>query len=713
MHKPAVLLVDNNSSLLASFGGTLEREGYKVLLANNEEEALGLAQREIVHLAVVDIRLINDRDENDYSGLHLAASLGTLSIPRIVLTGQWFSDPGELVRRVMTKDMQGKVLGSNFIWKHEGPEKVLDAIRLAFRTDVKLNPHLKLKFLPKGLSWQTLVDQLKMFRGSDEVAKQKAQEELKDLTCRLFLKPSEVRFRSAVPGHSQCTVALVQQIFNEIEGKTVAIKFGPRESIAREEKRFWDYVKPFVERCTDLELGPVWSRNLGAMAYSFVGERAGTARTFLDYYQSGEVTIDQLKKTIGDLFQESCKSWYNGRRELKEEKRQPLDILYRKYLNLQDETHVNELKNRFEWLLKQKMPGSAISLLETSGRQKLQIQITERLQLELPNPIRFALEEQSSGSGRDFFPSPLQVAITHGDLHSSNIMVSDAGRIWLIDFYKTGWGHVLRDFTELESDIKFTLFQSNSLRDCYQLEQAMIEAPDLLSASFGPLFKATPAQTRALETIQHLRELAYRLTVTDGMREYLIALLFYALKRMVGFSSTDSANPVGGMAPFHALLSAAMICERLETEARKAERREGAGRKIFLSYAGEDRDRVERLHQRLFDAGLSPWVDHKDIVGGEDWDRSIKQAIHNASIFIACLSRHSVGKRGFIQKEVNQALDIAQGMLPQDIYIIPVMLEDCELPERLAPFQAVRLYEPDGWSRLLRAIEEAKERRGK
>jgi len=104
-------------------------------------------------------------------------------------------------------------------------------------------------------------------------------------------------------------------------------------------------------------------------------------------------------------------------------------------------------------------------------------------------------------------------------------------------------------------------------------------------------------------------------------------------------------------------------------------------------------------------------MDQRDIMGGEIWKRAIEQGIHHSPIFIACLSQHSVRKRGVIQKEIKQALEIAEGMLPEDISIIPLRLEECEMPERLKDFQAVDFYEPDGWERLLTALQEAIERR--
>jgi hypothetical protein len=132
---------------------------------------------------------------------------------------------------------------------------------------------------------------------------------------------------------------------------------------------------------------------------------------------------------------------------------------------------------------------------------------------------------------------------------------------------------------------------------------------------------------------------------------------------------------------------------------------------IFLSYAREDRQKVESLYQKLSDAGFEPWMDIKDILPGEKWPSSIRRAIRDSDFFLVCLSTNSVKKRGWVQREMKQALDLWQEKLEDDIYLIPVRLEDCETPESLREFQWVDLFEEDGWTRLVEAIEVGMERR--
>ena len=127
--------------------------------------------------------------------------------------------------------------------------------------------------------------------------------------------------------------------------------------------------------------------------------------------------------------------------------------------------------------------------------------------------------------------------------------------------------------------------------------------------------------------------------------------------------------------------------------------------KVFLSYAREDKQKVKELHQKLLDAGFKPWMDTEDILPGKEWLASIQRAIHDSDFFLACLSSNSVNKEGVLLGEINEALDVREQRLGKDnIYLIPVRLEDCEIPKRLRPIQWVDMFGEDGWARLKRAI---------
>jgi hypothetical protein len=126
---------------------------------------------------------------------------------------------------------------------------------------------------------------------------------------------------------------------------------------------------------------------------------------------------------------------------------------------------------------------------------------------------------------------------------------------------------------------------------------------------------------------------------------------------------------------------------------------------IFICYAREDEEQIKGIYRRLADSGFKPWMDTEDLLPGESWEHGIERAIQRADIFIACISSNSTKKRGFVQKEITRALEVLRGKLDGDIYIIPVRLDDCEVPESLKQLTWVDLFQETGWVRLDKSLK--------
>jgi len=100
--------------------------------------------------------------------------------------------------------------------------------------------------------------------------------------------------------------------------------------------------------------------------------------------------------------------------------------------------------------------------------------------------------------------------------------------------------------------------------------------------------------------------------------------------------------------------------------------------KVFISYAREDIDTARRLYADLKMAGIVPWMDKIDLLPGQNWKFHITKAVRESSYFIALLSSKSLSKRGFVQKELQFALDILEEFSDDDVFFIPARLDDCE-----------------------------------
>jgi TIR domain len=120
--------------------------------------------------------------------------------------------------------------------------------------------------------------------------------------------------------------------------------------------------------------------------------------------------------------------------------------------------------------------------------------------------------------------------------------------------------------------------------------------------------------------------------------------------------------------------------------------------RVFLAYAEEDGPDVKRLFTALQNAGFEPWMDKEKLLPGQNWPRAIERAIDLSEFFIGCFSRRSVAKRGHFQCELEYALNVASRVPSEEIFFLPVRLNNCEVPRDIAnKVQHVDLF-PD-WER--------------
>lgn len=127
--------------------------------------------------------------------------------------------------------------------------------------------------------------------------------------------------------------------------------------------------------------------------------------------------------------------------------------------------------------------------------------------------------------------------------------------------------------------------------------------------------------------------------------------------------------------------------------------------RVFLCHSSRDKLAVRKLYERLFSDGLNPWLDEERLVAGQDWDLEISKAVRDSDVVVVCLSRSSITKAGYIQKEIKFSLDIADEQPEGAIFLIPLRLEQCDVPHRLRRWHWVDLFDERGYQRLLSSLE--------
>jgi hypothetical protein len=74
-------------------------------------------------------------------------------------------------------------------------------------------------------------------------------------------------------------------------------------------------------------------------------------------------------------------------------------------------------------------------------------------------------------------------------------------------------------------------------------------------------------------------------------------------------------------------------------------------------------------------------MDEEKLLPGQDWEAEIRKAVRGSHVVLVCISKSSLTKEGYVQKEIRHALDVADEKPDGTIFVIPVRLERCEVPK--------------------------------
>jgi endonuclease G len=106
---------------------------------------------------------------------------------------------------------------------------------------------------------------------------------------------------------------------------------------------------------------------------------------------------------------------------------------------------------------------------------------------------------------------------------------------------------------------------------------------------------------------------------------------------------------------------------------------------VFISYARSDQPIAEKLQDLLTGEGWDVWFD-TDIYAGAEWERLLLKTLSEARAVIVLWTARSVLSK-WVTREARLAADSQK--------LVPVMLEPCEVPSRLAQLEAAQLL---GWN---------------
>jgi formylglycine-generating enzyme required for sulfatase activity len=103
--------------------------------------------------------------------------------------------------------------------------------------------------------------------------------------------------------------------------------------------------------------------------------------------------------------------------------------------------------------------------------------------------------------------------------------------------------------------------------------------------------------------------------------------------------------------------------------------------RAFISYSRVNKEFASKLAGRLRSAGYLVWFDLLDIPTGSRWDDEVERALRESPLFLIILTPAAIASEN-VKDEIGYAIDHGKR-------ILPVLLENCDVPLRLRRFQYV------------------------
>lgn len=537
--KRRVLLVDNWAPFLETWADLLQLEGYDVLRAGSLDEARALLERRWIHALIIDVRMRDNDDEQDMSGLQLAQNAAYHAIPKIVLTA-W--PTVALVRGALGPLVNGLPAAVDFLDKNEMTIATLtEALDRAYATHLRINADLIINWGDQ-LSAHALASSLAADSPLDTLPE--LAQELEDLLRRLFCEYQQVELgRAFIIGDAYrvCEVFAFDGSGQDIQ---LMLTLGRRNAVLEERQRFQAFAPKGASSAASIHGGSETLR-FAAVAYLLHGARLDELQPLASFYHSRPPA--DVAAVMDRLYGGMLAAWHRrGRaaRDVRTATRGYLEWIEHCGIDLSADT----LEPRMDAICDKISAAGFVHMVATP--HAITITFSGHEQVSYAKPVIPDYSSRLPGAGSALYGA------THGRVDLARVLVNDQGQPWLIDFACAGKGPVLEDFVLLEAALRFDTLDRPDLQVWHHLERQLLDLEQ-----FGRLAedRATPQeQQKTLAAISRIRSRAAQLP-GDQLASYLNGLLLCCLAR-VATHDPQARYPANRLQPFaHALMLAAMI----------------------------------------------------------------------------------------------------------------------------------------------------------
>ncbi|TGN01321.1 dual specificity protein phosphatase family protein [Leptospira yasudae] len=275
------------------------------------------------------------------------------------------------------------------------------------------------------------------------------------LLLYLFRDCKDVEFRCLDGGFSG-NVVLKSKSMDHIGHNQVpsVIKIGPRDLIAKERISFERIEEVLGNNAPSIvDFAELESR--GAIKYRYAAMLEGNVRTFQKTFENSD-DIREIESILDTVFLKQLGKLYEAASQEK------LNLL--EYYDFQSK-YASSVRKRVESILGKPVDGLTLEI--EPG-------------VFIPNVCKFY--EEDLVSLKEYSAVAHYTSYVHGDLNGANIILDAQNNVWLIDFFHTHKGHILKDLIKLENDILFIFTKietADEWKEAIRLSEELLKIPDL------------------------------------------------------------------------------------------------------------------------------------------------------------------------------------------------------------------------------------------
>lgn len=509
------------------------------------EDAILKAHCYRCHLALVDMRLRDDSDREDTSGLDLVGKLA----PTVSIILSAYGDTNT-VSTALDSDLDIPKRAYTFLGKEAGPEALRKTIVKAIKSQWPcFRDQTEIDWAYSVPSSQYLIRRL--FPSDPQIP----GDEIEELLWCLYPDATVLHVESleSTDGEPSTGIRPRSIVIRVKEGRKNEwdiVKFARSDRPVDEFDNYRKYVDGgFPHRYHATLKGVVTLWDVRGARYEYVGNW-GKMVLFRTFYRTKESSeICSVISKFGDAWRDQ----YSRTRTVDEKQ-----SVFESFRQVWGEN----------WYERTRLANESLSKASDDFQGWFR-------QLRLSDPIVWLKQrvEINTGGGRDRSPHGVTKAILHGDLQGDNCFVDEEHKdLWTIDFERTGPGPIVQDWVELENDILTRLARYS----IHNRQSILLLLASLASPIVADFWKPKPMVAddvqiqKAFATISELRKQAEKTTgLEHDTRLYRWGLLLNVCFRLT-LVSENAAEAVqdGYLSTFElSLLVGAIVCRSLEHRA--------------------------------------------------------------------------------------------------------------------------------------------------